>query len=132
MITTQRVDGVFAGGFDGGVKAKDSADDERNVEGGKDDLEAEEWREGSDDGDEEGADIAKSKTGKAADEREDESLEEKLQEDIGVGGANGFTNTDFVGAFSDGYEHNIHDADAADKQGNAGDEGEHARDNREK
>ena len=54
-----------------------------------------------------------------------------MEEDVGIGGADGFSDADFVGAFGDGDEHDVHDADTTDEKGNAGYEGEHAGDDLE-
>jgi len=51
-----------------------------------------------------------------------------LEEDLAVGGADGFADADFAGAFGDGDEENIHDADAADDEGDSGGKSEHIRD----
>ena len=44
---------------------------------------------------------------------------------MSVSGANGFSDANLVGTFSNGYEHKIHDTDTANKEGNTGDNGEH-------
>ncbi len=54
-----------------------------------------------------------------------------MKEDVAGGGADGFSDADFVGAFGDGDEHDVHDADAANDEGDAGDDGEDARDDAE-
>lgn len=45
--------------------------------------------------------------------------------------ADGFANADFAGAFGDGHEHNVHDADAAYDERDASDESEHIGNDRE-
>ncbi len=54
-----------------------------------------------------------------------------MEEDVAGGGADGFADADFVGAFGDGDEHDVHDADAADDEGDASDERKDAGDDRE-
>ena len=75
--------------------------------------------------------IAEEKTDNTARERENKGFKEKLHENVAGAGADGFADTDFVGAFGDRDEHDIHDADAADDERNGGDEGEDAGNNRE-
>ena len=54
-------------------------------------------------------------------------LDEELLENIGVGRADGFTQADLARALDDRYEHDIHDADAADDERNRRDCGEEQR-----
>lgn len=122
------IDGIFAGGFDGWVEAEDGADTNRDGEGGEEDININIRGERGDEGDGEGASVTEGEAEDAAENGEDETFKEELKEDIEIGGTDGLSDTDFVGALGDGDEHNIHDADAADEQGNAGDEGEHTRD----
>lgn len=50
---------------------------------------------------------------------------------MGVGRADGFSNTNFVGAFSNGNQHEIHDTDATNEEGDCSNTAEHNRDHRE-
>ena len=50
-----------------------------------------------------------------------DGLDEKLEEDIPPAGADGHADADFARALGDADEHDVHDADAADQQRNAGD-----------
>ncbi len=54
-----------------------------------------------------------------------------MEEDVGGGGADGLADADFVGALSNGDEHDVHDADTANDEGDAGDEGENPGDDGE-
>ena len=49
-----------------------------------------------------------------------------------VGGTDGFSDADFVATFGDGDEHDVHDADATDDEGNAGDQRKNAGDGTKK
>ena len=51
-----------------------------------------------------------------------------MEKDVATGRADGFSNADFAGALGDGDEHDIHNPDATDNQGDTSDEGEHAGD----
>ena len=75
-----------------------------------------------------GAGIAKSEAEDATEDAENEAFKEELEEDIEIGSANGFSDADFVSAFGDGDEHDIHNANTANEEGNASNEGKHARD----
>lgn len=44
-----------------------------------------------------------------------------MEKNISVGGADGFADADFVSAFGDRDEHNIHNADTANNEGDASD-----------
>src|ERR1019366_3058452 len=58
--------------------------------------------------------------GDAAGEAHQDGLGEELGEDRPAGGPEGQADTDLVGALCDGGQHDIHDADAGDSQGDAG------------
>ena len=83
------------------------------------------WREWGNEGNKEGANVAESEAHDAAHDAENHGFEEELQKDVAAAGANGFADTDFACAFGDGDEHDIHDADAANDEGNASNNGEH-------
>src|SRR5690606_7017351 len=48
-------------------------------------------------------------------------LDQELTNDVPLLGANGAANADFAGSFQHGRQHDVHDADAADQQRDAGD-----------
>jgi len=52
----------------------------------------------------------------AADDGESDCFDEELGADVFAFSANGFTETDFAGTFSDGGEHHIHDTDTANDE----------------
>ena len=56
----------------------------------------------------------------AAQETKRDGFDEELQADVARLGAHGDANADLAGAFGDADEHDVHDADAADHQRNAG------------
>ena len=60
-------------------------------------------------------------TDQAADDAEQNGFEEKLALDVAFAGADGESDADLAGPFGDGDEHDVHDADAADEQRDAGD-----------
>ena len=55
----------------------------------------------------------------AADGGLDDGLDEELGDDVLPLGAEGPADADLAGAFGDGGEHDVHDADAADEQRDA-------------
>src|SRR5699024_1511240 len=59
-----------------------------------------------------------------ADGAGDGSLHHKLGHDAPLLGTQGLSNTDLPGALSDGYQHDVHDADTAHHQGNGGNGGQ--------
>jgi hypothetical protein len=58
---------------------------------------------------------------RAAEEAEHDGFDEELEEDGGGSGADGLAEADLAGAFGDGDEHDVHDADATDEEGDADD-----------
>ena len=57
----------------------------------------------------------------AAQQGEQNGFQQKLDQDGARLCADSLAQTDFAGAFGDGYQHDIHHADAADQQRNSGD-----------
>ena len=60
--------------------------------------------------------------GQAAQHRDHQGFDQNLDEDVGRGGADGFADADFAHALGDARQHDVHDADAAHQQADAGDE----------
>ena len=89
------------------------------------------WCEWGNEGNEEGCDVAEDEAHNAADDAENEGFEEELEQNLAGAGADGFADADFASALRDGDEHDVHNANAADDEGNARDEGEHTGDNGE-
>ena len=56
----------------------------------------------------------------AADAGERDGLDEELEQHLAGAGADGEADADLAGALGDGDEHDVHDADAADEQADAG------------
>src|SRR5215207_5620119 len=54
-----------------------------------------------------------------ADQGQEQRLEEKLKQHVGVRCSDHLADPDLPGAFGDGDEHDVHDPDAADQQGDA-------------
>lgn len=78
------------------------------------------WRKRRDEGNSKGNNVTKCDAHDAANETENDGLEEELEENIARRGADGFTDADFAGALRDGDKHDIHDADAANDERNGG------------
>ncbi len=57
----------------------------------------------------------------AADEAEDDGLDEELQEDVVLARADGHTNADLARSLGDAHEHDVHHADPADDEAHRGD-----------
>ena len=116
MILPERFDGVFAGGFEGREEAEQDAHTEGH-DGSSSGCKPGECRvevqEGAGD---EGKYIAREVTKKAADEAYHKGFNKELGDDISVARADCFADTNFSGAFGHTNQHDIHDADATDKQ----------------
>ena len=63
----------------------------------------------------------------AAQAGDDDCLDQELQENVAPLGAHGLADADLARALGDGYEHDVHDADAAYEQRDAGDAAQHQR-----
>ena len=74
------------------------------------------WCKWGNEGNEESEDVAEREAHDAAHDAKDCRFEEELEQDVATAGANCFANTDFAGAFRDGDEHDVHDANAADNE----------------
>jgi hypothetical protein len=123
----QGVDGVEAGGAPGGQKAEDDAD---GGAGGEGDAErAEGGAHGPLEGADErhGAGEAERGAGGAAEQRQYDGLDEELQPDVALAGADGHADADLARALGDRDEHDVHDADAADHERDGRDDDEQHR-----
>ena len=56
---------------------------------------------------------------KATDEAHHHCFNDELSANVFAGGAEGFTNANFAGAFGHGDEHNVHDANATNHEGDS-------------
>ena len=81
------------------------------------------WGKWRNERNEEGCDVAEDEAHEATDDAKDERFEEELKHDVAGAGADGFADTNFAGALRNGDEHDIHDANAADDERDASDEG---------
>src|SRR5947209_4221901 len=59
---------------------------------------------------------AEGQAGDSADESDDGGFDEELTLDVHGSCAEGFADADFAGALGDGDEHDVHDADAAERE----------------
>src|SRR5271170_3141461 len=60
----------------------------------------------------------------AGEEGEGEAFEEELLEDVARASTEGFEEADLAGAFGDGDEHDVHDANASDAESHGSDDSE--------
>src|ERR1017187_4892669 len=124
LLIPEGVDGVDAAGFDGGVDAEDDAD-------GDGDAESDHHGRGSDDrlpfggaGDQPGEEESEGNAQETSSDLYQDAFGEELADDIEAPSSDGAADADFSGAFHDGGEYDVHDADAAHKQRN-GSDGDH-------
>lgn len=90
------------------------------------------WREWCNERDKEGEDVAENEAHEAANYAKNNRFEEELEKDVACACADCLADTDLAGALRNGDEHNVHDADTADDERDAGDEGKHVGNDREK
>src|SRR5690606_7082497 len=69
--------------------------------------------------------VTKRNADRAPDNRKQDTFDQELGQDIPRARADRLPQPDFARAFGHGYQHDIHDADAADQQRNAGDQPQH-------
>src|ERR1022692_2837629 len=132
LLVAEGFGGAQVGGAVGWDGSEDEAhragdsDGDRDGRGRNGNADAAEQSDGRRNGD------AGQGTGDAAGEAHQDGLGEELGEDRLAGGSDGQADTDLVGPLGDGHQHDIHDADAGDPQGDAGhqkqDEGQDQRD----
>src|ERR1035437_1272213 len=136
LLVAQGLDGVEVGGADGGNHAADEADDGQNHGGddhrsGRDD----EANVGSfcvlgygavkrDAANQHGDQVGQSDAGHSADGGDGEGLGQKLREDVTLARAERLFDADFAGALLHGHQHDVHQPDAGDAQGERADQGE--------
>lgn len=77
-VELQRNDWVFAGGLDGWIHTEEDADGERDATSDAEDAPGNMWCEWGNEGNEEGADVAKGEAHDAAHDAEDHGFEEEL------------------------------------------------------
>ena len=73
-----------------------------------------------DDAENQGADVARGDTEQAADAADHAGFDQELGDDALALGTDGLADTDLPGALGDGDQHDVHNADAADGQGDGG------------
>src|ERR1017187_9519052 len=124
LFVSQGIDGVDAAGFDGGLDAEDHAHGDGDTEGDDDGGGGDDGFPFGGAGDEPGEEEAEGNTQESTADGDEDGFGEELADDIEAASADGAADADFAGAFHDGGEDDVHDADAADEEGNGGD-GDH-------
>src|ERR1017187_10257577 len=120
LLIPEGVDGVDAAGLDGGVDTEDDAD-------GDGDAGSDHHGRGGDDGlpfggagDQPGEEKAEGNAQQTTADGDEDGFGEELADDIEAAGADGAADADLAGAFHDGGEDDVHDADAAPHQRKSG------------
>lgn len=90
----------------GSLKSREEAEkntsDEGKVKCDKTNFEVNKWFEGGESGAENCYEVAEEEAANAAKKNEDDAFKEELHKDVGISGADGFSNTNFMSAFCDG------------------------------
>ena len=89
----------MAGSFNGRKETENNTGGKCNIEGDEADFEINEGLEWGKGGAKNGGEVAKNKASKATSKNKENALEEELEKNVWVGGANGLTDTDLVSAF---------------------------------
>ena len=105
--------GVEVRGADGRVEAEDDAYRHAYAEGEDKRPEGDDGGHSGEERYDLGGEDAYGDADEAADGREDDGLDEELADYLRAAGAYGSADADLAGAFGDGGEHDVHDADAA-------------------
>ena len=121
LFVTQCFDGSQAGSAPGGVKAEDEANGgsesgcKQHGQGIDDQFEIQSFGGGQ------GHEHAEDNAQETAQQAEGDRFEQELGQDVPFERADGLADADLAGALGDADQHDVHDADAADKQGDGGD-----------
>src|SRR5207253_10189316 len=121
LLGAQCFDRVEARGLARRVEAEEDPDGRREAEGEHDRLRGDERAPLREVADRLGAGHAERDAHDAADQRERDGLDQELQKDVTPACADRHAQTDLARALGDGYQHDVHDADASDQQGHGGD-----------
>src|SRR5205814_217552 len=108
-------------GFHGRVRAKDQAHGDGNQKGQEDGADGNDGGPSRHPGDQLGHRKARDDAQEAAGKGNQHGFDDKLTHDVRAPRADGAANADFAGTLEDGGQHDVHDADSADKQGNRSD-----------
>ena len=83
------------------------------------------WSEWRNEGNKESEDVAEDEAHETTNYAKNNRFEEELEKDIAAAGAYGFADADFASTLRDGDEHDVHNANAADDERDASNQGEH-------
>ena len=121
LFMPQGFDGVEAGGAAGGHEAEEDADGGGKEKGDAVDLRIE--QEGCADElcEPDAEAVSKRDAAEAADAGEGDGFDQELEHHLAGTGTDGHPDADLAGSFGDRDQHDVHDADAADQQADAGD-----------
>src|SRR5687768_7495533 len=133
LLVTKSLDRVEFGGLGGRIDAEKNAQKRTETESNQDRPQRSVNRRQSHPFAEEGTDeIGEARpshdSDKAAEAGQDDGLDQKLHEDVLAPGTQRLSQTDLPRSLRHRDEHDVHDADAADDQGDADDPGHAARD----
>ena len=92
----------MSGSFKSREEAEKNTSDKGKVECDETNFEVNKWFEGGEGGAENCYEVAEKEATNAAKKNEDDAFKEELHKDVGISGADGFSNTNFVSAFCDG------------------------------
>src|SRR5580704_16443070 len=112
------------GSFDGRVHAKEEADTHGNGDGEQDRPQRNGRRQaGNSEIDQQADHAAEQHTDHAPSSGEHDGFGKELPDDVAATRTDGFADTNLAGALSDGHEHDVHHADAADEKADGADNG---------
>ena len=127
LFMPQCLNGFQPGGFGCRIQTEHHADEHGEPDGQQRDRRREHHGHAGGRGQKPARCPRKPKADQAAHQADGERLDQKLAEDIATGSNNGFADADLPRAFGYGYQHDIHDADAAHQQGDGGNPRQHQR-----
>src|SRR5260370_16936593 len=117
LLIAQGLDGIEAGGFDGGVHPKEEAHAHGTAHGEHHGPERNGRRQsGHRKVDQQADAAAEQHPDDASRAGEYNSFGEELPDDVAAARADGFAHANLASALRDGHQHNVHHADAADKK----------------
>src|SRR5882724_6567575 len=123
LFVAQGVNRVEVGGFPGGVGSENDAHDRTDHQADNDPIHGDYCGFFQKEGGGIAAENAEDNANCPADFAQDDRLHDELGHDVALFGPDGAADADFAGAFGDGDEHDVHNADAGGEQGDGADKG---------
>ena len=121
LLVADGLDRIEFGGLHRRINSEQQADADRHAEGDRDGGRGDIRRPAGRRRDDLRQREAEHNSDQAADDRDQHRFRQELTNDVGLACADGAADSDFAGTLEHGGQHDVHDADTADQQRDAGD-----------